>query len=129
MQNDITTNIQLGKHDPLTKDVYWLTNIKTPKDERRPHIVNVYVKNGDMFRTDGHRLHRLKTNRTDFKDGFYQVLKRTKADMIMAYIGNDYSYPDCNDLLKKPSGVELILRQKENDSSKAFTEIIRAMDD
>ena len=124
---NITTD-RMGSLRGLNDDLYWLTSIKTPKDEVRAHITHVYFKGDSFYKTDGHRLHRVKVDR-DCKEGFYQVLKRTKSCMILGYNSDvNTDYPDCDPLLEKPSGAELIVKQREGNSSKAFAVIIRAMD-
>ena len=123
----MNNNIQTGKHDPITKDLYWLTGCMK-KNAIRNHLRHVYVSDNTITATDGSRLHHIKLNGEGYSDGFYQVAKRTKADMILAYSGNDYVYPDCKQLLEKPEGTELVCEKVANTSSKAFANIIRNME-
>ena len=121
-------NIQTNKHNPMTKNLYWLTGCMK-KNAIRNHTRHVYVKENTMTATDGNRLHHLKLDGEGYADGFYSVVKRTKPEMVLVYSGNDYLYPDISDLIAKPEGVELIAHEHEGTSSKAFANIIRAMED
>ena len=123
----MNNNIQTGKHDPITKDLYWLTGCMK-KNAIRDHMRHVYVSDNTMTATDGNRMHHIKLNDEGYQDGFYLVAKRTKNDMILAYNGNDYVYPECKDLLTKPEGNELIAMKHEGSSSQAFANIIRNME-
>ena len=123
----MNNNIQTGKHDPITKDLYWLTGCMK-KNALRDHLRHVYVKDNTITATDGCRIHHIKLNGEGYQDGFYLVAKRTKNDMVLAYSGNDYVYPECKDLLTKPEGTELIAMKYEGSSSKAFADIIRKME-
>ena len=129
--------INTTKQEQLNQDLYWLTSaLSKSKSDLRPHIVNTYVRDNKMLATDGNRLHEITIDRevyVNVKDGFYSVAKRTKTNMILSYSTthhvDDYQYPDCEDLLKRPEGKSFVVMQHENDSSQAMAKIIRAMDD
>ena len=125
----MNNNIQTGKHDPITKDLYWLTGCMK-KNAIRDHMRHVYVSDNTMTATDGARMHHIKLNGEGYSDGFYQVAKRTKSDMVLTYSGDkDYSvYPDVTSFVTKPEGTELIAMKHEGSSSKAFANIIRKME-
>ena len=122
----MNNNIQTGKHDPITKDLYWLTGCMK-KNAIRDHLRHVYVSNNTITATDGCRIHHVKLTNNTYHDGFYIVAKRTKNDMILTYNGNDYVYPECKDILTKPEGNNFVVMKHEGTSSKAMAEIIRAM--
>ena len=124
----MNNNIQTDKNNPMTKDLYWLTGAMK-KNAIRDHMRHVYVSDNTMTATDGARMHHIKLNGEGYSDGFYQVAKRTKSDMVLTYSGNDYVYPDVTSFVTKPEGTELICEKVENTASKAMAQIIRAMED
>jgi len=81
-----------NNEDPMQhKRIYWVTGLKTPKDEYRAHIVNLQVDGDAVTKTDGRTL-LTATAGNGIPDGCYKVVKRTKVEIHLESIP-DVVYP------------------------------------
>ncbi len=114
----------------LVKEVYWVTGaLSQVKDEPKKFKTHLLIKDGKLTCTDGSRLHHIDLDGFGV-DGLYRILKRTKAKIIMQQIeGDDWDYPDFDDLLEGAEGSTMIDLPFYDDAevSSAYALIIRAM--
>ena len=85
--------IRLQKKDPVTSNdydtLYWLTSVQAATGEKRHHIITVHVESGVAVKTDGKRLH-IACLKGNFPDGDYEIIKRTKSELILNPVNNEY---------------------------------------
>ena len=107
------TKTRIGKrksfvHSDMDGVQFCLKALTKHKDERRMHCIRLYVKSGVMVGTDGSRLHKYEPE-TEMPDGFYRPLIKLKSEVVIYHEkDNKAEYPDFDDLLKIPEGVEPI---------------------
>jgi hypothetical protein len=66
------------------KWLWWVTVIKAPANEYRPHIITVLIRDQWVVKTDGSRIHAVLLDRPKpVPDGCYHVIKRSKRKMIL----------------------------------------------
>jgi len=91
-----------ASHHDMDGIKFCLRALSKKKDERRNHVIRLYVKGGVMTGTDGSRLHKYEPE-TEMPDGFYRPLVNSKTETILYHEkDNDAEYPDYDSLLKPP---------------------------
>ena len=68
-------------HWDLAK-AYWVTGIDGAKFDRRHYIHTLHIDSGVAVKTDGSRLHAACFS-TDIPDGDYEIIKRTKSEVVI----------------------------------------------
>ncbi|MCP4585349.1 hypothetical protein [Pseudoalteromonas sp.] len=91
--------IRLTKNDVNFQAALWATNEimgKPERDERREHILYWYVTDDKLMKTNGKYISIADIEpATQFEnDTFYEVIKRTKSEIILDKIECDSDYPD-----------------------------------
>ncbi len=128
--------IELKRSNPDFKGFYWLTSI-LKKDDLRFHLTHIQIKDNKACLTDSKRLHYL-TTALDYEDGYYAILKRTKAIICLSRADDSgFEYPNIEDLIainavKETFSINGLDESKEENSdhaSQVTTLIIRQMDD
>lgn len=114
----------------LAGDVYWVTSplLKESQDPRK-HVTHLLIKDGKLTATDGSRLHHVDLDGFG-TDGLYRVLKRTKSEIVIQQIDEEFNYPDFEDLLTITPGstaVECPISDTGEYSS-AYALILRKME-
>ena len=123
--------IEFEKEDPATPDIYWVSAALTKeKQDRRPHVKFVFVRDGVFTASDGLRLH-VYHSVLNCKDGFYSVIKRIKTNVILKFEGNEDigKYPEYESRLISTEGYNepfLALAETGN-CSVPYAQIVRAM--
>jgi len=130
----------------LTKDSETFTGVKfviAALDKNKdafPHKKNLYVKDGVMTGTDGKRLHQFNENelfpdarpweRSTFENGYYEVVKNNKSEVIIEKIDLDYDYPDYEDagIFWELQEAKKIIQPAENPDT-FYSSIVRVMDE
>jgi len=79
--------------------LYWISQV-TKKGDERYHIVTIKVESGVAFKTDGKRIH-AACLLSDIDDGFYEVLKRTKGEIILSKTDKDGAWPEVDSILSE----------------------------
>ena len=97
------------------------------------HVTHLYINDNKLYSTDGKRLYIVDL--TDYAlstlpERFYQVVKRTKSEMIIQKIESGEDYPNVNDIIESfedglKDGEEINFEYKSIQSGIAQT--IRAM--
>jgi len=87
--------MQIVKNHDDYDSIYWLTGIKTRKDEIRDYKRVVEVKDGTATKTNGHVL--ISAIVRHIPDGYYLVTKRNKKEVVLDGL-LDVDYPETKDL-------------------------------
>jgi len=100
--------------------------VGSPRDARA-HIKHLHVKDGHIRGTNGDRMHMVKLPEdSEFENGFYEVIKNNKAELILNYADSDTQereYPCIESLL----AIEGNILPGEFDNVDAYVRIIRTM--
>ena len=89
--------ITIEKKTQLATDIEWLTRALSP-DKDRLVLQYAYYHDGQMFATDGFRLHRLDLIIPDLEEGMVEVLK-TKNGYILDNVKDKGAYPDIKNIV------------------------------
>ena len=126
--------IELSKPDSRLEAIQFLAKSMLPKDGRF-HLGHVKVEaNGNAVSTDGSRMHFVEN--LPLEPGYYKVHKCTKSgaliDKIFELDTTEGSFPDYADILTIPNGngeksFDVVLSTSDNQPSKTYSEIVRAM--
>jgi len=124
----ISEIIEFEKIDPETSDIHWVAGALTKrKDERRPHVKFIHVKDGEFTATDGSRIHTYESE-VSCKDGFYSVIKRCKSNVILRFEGATEEYPEFKSLLNTEGHDETIYAYADlGNCSGSYAGIVHAM--
>jgi len=79
------------------ENIYFVSGALSIKSTYRAYKTVLKVENDKIYATDGGRLH--VANIKMLKDGFYQIIKRTKTLMVLENAECD-SYPNLNDIFQ-----------------------------
>ncbi len=126
--------LQLKKNDPGFKEIKWMAKgLTTNKEDKRAHINHIYKDGNRFVSTDGGRLHMFEDDEglyESLEDGFYEVVKNTKAIIILflAYKKDERSYPNIEDFVAvKNNFPQNTLRVSNDELDIGFANIIRNM--
>jgi len=126
--------LELKKKDQGFKEIKWMVRGLTTNKEDVRIFINYIYKDGNRFvSTDGGRLHLFEDNTglyESLEDGFYEVVKNTKAivTLLLVYKKDEESYPNIEDFVTIKNNFPQDTLQVSNDRlDGAFADIIRNM--
>ena len=93
------TNAIIVDNKDDAQGIWWVNQART-KDETRYVLLNLYVKNGMIFGTDGRRLHRYLLEEP-ISDGLYSPIVVNKTKTILLKDTDGLTYPDCENIIPK----------------------------
>ena len=118
--------IEFTKHEPITKQLYWVQKaLTTKKDDPRKHVTHICVADEKIIATDGQRLHCYCENDV-LINGFYAVVKATKTKIILDYKGSEIDYPESRDLFIVDEPLEYFVVGGININA-SYAKIIRSL--
>ncbi|MCP4262795.1 MAG: hypothetical protein GY774_35600 [Planctomycetes bacterium] len=79
--------------------LYWLTSVSGAKSDVRHHINTIHIDSGVAVKTDGSRLH-VACLEGDFPDGDYEIIKRTKSEIVINLAEKEGDWPEWERVFK-----------------------------
>lgn len=120
--------ININKKNPDFQVFRWLLVALTDHpEEKRYHVIHLYVEDGVVVCTNGNRIHRYDSKNFEYQNGYYEVVLNSSSRIFLVRNENvDKEYPPMNDIFK-PVDVEpfTVYADYDFEYSNVFAHILR----
>ena len=126
---------QFNKNTKHTKELLFIAAaLPTAAMHKSENLEHIYSTGQKIVATDGHRLHIYTPTECPLEAGYYQVIKKTKTEIILNPVELDQEYPDFERITPDREGKkDFTLYQYDNGRTAApnleskYAEVIRAL--